>query len=79
MSVENFHSQTENQDTHKMGTFIEVEIMKKCCGTTEEKTAWIEKYGLRFREIVEEPEIIELIKTDRTKAIEEIERRLKEK
>lgn len=68
----------ENPDLLKEEITIEAEIMGKCCQTAEEKTAWVEKNGKRFREIVEEPEIIELINTNRAKAIEEIEKRLKE-
>lgn len=68
----------EENDLFRIEIIIEKEIMERWCQTTEEKTAWVEKHGKRFREIVQEPEIIELIKMDKNKAIEEIERRLKE-
>ncbi|PIS42414.1 MAG: hypothetical protein COT24_03515 [Candidatus Kerfeldbacteria bacterium CG08_land_8_20_14_0_20_40_16] len=57
---------------------IERELIGRAGNTNKEKQAWIAKNAERFRIIVQEPDIIELIRTDRNKAVEEIERRLKE-
>jgi len=59
---------------------IESEIIKRACGDNEEKKLqWIEKNAGIFREIIEEPEIIKMIRNNRPRAIEEIERKIAER
>ncbi len=44
-----------------------------------EPEKWVKKYGRKFRRIIEEPEVIELLKTDEIKTREKIEEELYKK
>lgn len=56
---------------------LELELMERAgCQTTEERDKWINENGRVASEIIKESEMIRLIREDRNKAIEEIEKRL---
>lgn len=69
----------EEKELYHDEVLMERELIGRACKTLEEKNNWIKENGAIFREIVQDSDIIEMIKEDRQKAIEEIKRRIEKK